>query len=97
MNLIYRKDLKNLFDRIIAKLEFENVNSISLETDYYRIIPTDKWSSFTDNEIILASLKDDIDSLILLLRDPNRPCTFVDFDRLASVLRAISQELNPPE
>jgi len=95
MREITTKDLKRLCELIIKKLEWEQVTNVQIETDLYRFIPTDKWSSFEDTEILTGSLYDDIDSLKRLLADNDRPTTYVDFDRLASVLRALSQEINP--
>jgi hypothetical protein len=90
-------ELSTIFNKILQKLEYENYNEIILEDDLYRYIPTDKWSSFEDNEIEIGSLYDDINSLLNLQNNKSHPCTYVDFDRLASVLRAISQKHNPPE
>ncbi|BAU54211.1 hypothetical protein [Mucilaginibacter gotjawali] len=94
MSTISKSDLKMIFSRIIDKLEYENIDQIELETDFYWYIPSDRWESFEQTPAILGSLKDDIDSLILLTNDSERFCTYVDFDRTAAVLRAISQKNN---
>lgn len=93
------KELKLCFNQILDKLIEDNVDTVELETDYYRLIPTNKWDNFDyDGAPIehVGSLHDDIESLKKMINDPEIPCTYVDFDRLASVLRAISQENNPP-
>ena len=88
-------ELKILFEQIITKLEDEDVKSVKFNDDTYRFIPTDKWNSFEEDTIEIGSLYDDIESLKLLVRDRDRPCTYVDFDRLASILRAVSEIQNP--
>jgi hypothetical protein len=93
---ISKSDLKIIFSRIIDKLENENVDQVELDTDFYWHIPADKWEAFEQAPALLGSLKDDIDSLILLANDSERPCTYVDFDRTATVLKAISQKNNAP-
>jgi len=89
--------LKKVFSRIVEKLEYENVTSVKIEDDLYNKIPTHKWSIYNNPEdvIVMGSLEDDIDSLRQLITDSERPCTYVDFDRFASVLRAISEIRNP--
>lgn len=95
MKKIGIEELKIIFSKIIKKLEDEGYTELSFENDFYRIIPTDKWNSYEDEIIHEASLYDDIDSLKLLKKDSNRNITYVDFDRLASILRAISENNNP--
>ena len=73
----------------------KNVEEIEIHTDYYRIIPTDEWETYDKDVIELGSLDDDIMELTDMSQNPDRPCTYVDFDRAASVLRAISQINNP--
>lgn len=95
MKRVTTTELSQMFDRIIDKLNKEKIENIDIETDYYRIIPSDEWSNFTQDVIEVGSLNDDIESLKRLIENSNRPCTYVDFDRLASLLRAISQKNNP--
>ncbi len=94
MRNITTEELKFLFKKVIDKLEQEGSTSIKIENDFYRFIPTDSWDNYED--IILAgSLYDDLDCLKLIIKESNRPLTYVDFDRLASILRAISEIQNP--
>ena len=97
-------ELEKIFSRIIDKLKFEigSDSQIKVKTDTYRIIPTEKWNDFNDSEnwnsskeIDLCSLKDDIKELEKLAKDKERICTYIDFDRVASLLREISQINNP--
>ena len=103
MNKIKISELKKLFDKVIEKLELEYGNDAELElnTSIYRLIPTDKWDEFikpedwhSASEIAQGDLQDDMTELKKLLTE-DRITTFVDFDRLASVLREISQNENP--
>ena len=100
------KELEEIFSRIIDKLKFEigADSQIKVETDTYRIIPTEKWNKFEKSEdwnsvkvIDLGSLKDDVEELEKLTKNKERICTYVDFDRVASLLREISQVNNPIE
>lgn len=89
-------DLKVIFNLIIEKLEFEEIKTINVENDAYRYIPTDSWNIFEKDEIELGSLFDDVNELKQLVTNDEHPCTFVDFDRLAFLLRFISEKFNSP-
>lgn len=86
--------LNKLFSQIISKLQQEGLSEITIHDDLYRFIPTDEWGRFDEDIILTGSLYDDIDCLNLLTNDPKRIMTYVDFDRISSVLRAVSEELN---
>ena len=88
-------DLEKLFALVIDKLKEESVSTIEIKDDLYRFIPADNWGSFQDNIILNGSIFDDVDSLKLIISDKNRPFTYVDLDRLATLLHAISQINNP--
>ena len=99
-------ELKIIFKKVIEKLETEYGNDAEMElkTIIYRLIPTEKWNKFdkpedwfSASEIMQGDLQDDVAELKKLIVDKDRITTFVDFDRLASVLREISQVENPAE
>ena len=94
---IKKSDLKIVFNRIIKRLEDEGLASIEIESDLYNIIPADKWDIINKIEdvVIIGSLQDDIDCIKQLAKDTTRFCTYVDFDRVATILRAISQKQCP--
>lgn len=96
MATIKVKDIRKVFDKIISKLEYEGVDKVEIETDFYRFIPADEWGNYDKDIIAVGSLDDDIESLLKIVNDDNRICTYVDFDRMASLLHAISEKLNPP-
>ena len=104
MSNIKVSELKSLFDNVIEKLEIEYGEDAELElkTITYRLIPTEKWDKFdkpedwfSASEILLGDLQDDVLELRKLVNEKGRIPTFVDFDRLASLLREISQVENP--
>ncbi|MET1260048.1 hypothetical protein ABV409_11920 [Flagellimonas sp. DF-77] len=104
MNKIKVSELKSVFENIIQKLETEygKETELELNTTIYRLIPTEKWDTFdkpedwfSASEIDQGDLQDDVNELKKLLTEREGVATFVDFDRLASVLREISQVENP--
>lgn len=95
MKKIKIEELEIIFSKIINKLKDEGFYELSFNEDFYRIIPTEKWDSYDEDIIHEASLYDDIDSLKLLIHNQDRYTTYVDFDRLASILRVISEKNNP--
>lgn len=95
MKTIKVNDLKKLFQMIIEQLKIlEGVDEIDVDKDMYRFVPTDKWQSF-EQQPLIGSLFDDVDELKKLLSDTDRVISYVDFDRIASVLKYISEKLNP--
>ncbi len=96
MNEITVAQLEQAFQRIVAKLRSEGVTTVQVATDAYRFVPADAWTDFANDEILVGSLREDIEGLKNLVADPSRYCTYVDVDRFSAVLKAISQELNPP-
>jgi len=104
MSEITISELKTLFNRVIEKLESEKgkEGKIKLDTIIYRLIPTEKWSEFekpedwfSASEIDQGNLNDDLMELKNIINNKDKICTYVDFDRLASILREISQVENP--
>lgn len=96
MGAISINEISVIFSKILEKLEFEVEQEIEIDDDFYQFIPADEWTNYEEGSILTGSLSDDINNLKILITDKTRPCTFVDFDRLASVLHAISNQLNPP-
>ncbi len=90
-------ELSRLFDLTIKKLKASNINEVKIESDFYRFIPADKWDSYDDGIILNGSLFDDVDSLKAHFSNEERPFTYVDFDRLSSILNYISNKENPVE
>jgi len=106
MNTINVSELKTLFERVIKKLktEYSSDTEMELKTIIYRLFPTEKWNKFekpedwfSASEIDQGDLQDDVMELKKMISDNERIATFVYFERLASVLREITQVENPIE
>ena len=88
--------LKKVCRRIIEVLEDNYDGEVSLSFDYYNKVSGEDFFDINSSpKINIGSTVDDWRELQKLIKDPDRPCTFVDFDRVAGILNAISQELNP--
>lgn len=62
--------------------------------DYYWSVPSPEWTEISkDPELTVGSLNDDLLELEKLLKEPERASS-VDFDRVASVLRLLSDRLS---
>ncbi|WP_298547112.1 hypothetical protein [uncultured Aquimarina sp.] len=94
MRQIKVKELETLFRRVIQKLESENIKEIDLDEDFYRFIPTDNWNSYEDI-IIDGSLFDDWDSMQMHITNSEEFFPYINLDRIASILRYISEKENP--
>lgn len=99
MKTIKVNELKILFNKIIYMLEnFEKVKKVEIDIDTYRYIPTNKWQSYGDNsEPFIGSLYDDIEELQKALKESKNGAyiSYVDIDRVASILHYISEKMNP--
>ncbi len=98
MTLIINKlDLIIILENLVKNLKKSNIQEFKTETDFYKLIGTDEWTNFQDDNIEpdIGSLKDDWETLKLLLTDKDRPLTSVDIDRIASILRIVSEEISP--
>lgn len=91
MSDINIKELETLFRLIIEKLKNDKIEQIELATDEYWIITTDEWADFTKApKPAVGSLFEDIEYLKRAISE-NRIVTYSDFDRLSTILRAISE------
>lgn len=87
--------LELLFSKLIMKLKEGRLTDWEIDDDYYRIITTDRWADFTTSpDPAVGSLFDDWESLLKVCSN-EYPMTFVDFDRLASIVRYIGEYDNP--
>jgi len=89
-------ELRILFDKLMNKMEQEGIISLDInEIDYYWIVSSDEWTNFeTDVSLDVGSLIDDWKSLQKVRSEEHIP-TYVDFDRLASILRAVAETIVP--
>ena len=98
MTTIDHTQLRKICDRIIKKLASYQEITLADADYYWSINAPECYKMTTDNhKIIVGSLVDDIEELKKLIDNEERPVTFVDLDRLASVFHAISEGMNPCE
>jgi len=95
MRKVTKEFLQKIFERLLQKLDDDGVVDIEIVEDLYRFVPTDEWSRYDKDVLLEGSLHDDFDSLSKLISEPGRYCTYVDFDRTATILRLISEKLSP--
>ncbi len=98
MRTITPIELQKIFDKIIKKLLENEVDEIIIEYDLYNKIPANKWNIYDkeiEKNVVMGSLYDDVDELKNIIDNKEEICTFVDFDRTASILHYISEKLNP--
>jgi hypothetical protein len=95
---IQTSQLDVIFRKITLKLKELDINSVEIDQDYYLLISNADWTKVDEAnpEPVTGSLIDDWGSLHKVVTGEH-PLMFVDFDRLASILRAISEKLNSEE
>lgn len=84
-----------IFEQLIQKFQLDRIESLEIDTDYYWIVTTDEWEDFdsTSPSPAVGSLLDDWTSLQAALK--NNQITYLDLERLASILRALSETIAP--
>jgi hypothetical protein len=90
------RELRILFEKLLNKMEEQNgIQSLEIDIDYYWVVSSCEWTNF-ESEVSLnvGSLIDDWESLQKVISEENI-ATYVDFDRLASILRAVSETIIP--
>lgn len=95
INSIETEQLEKLFNLVIQKLRKDNLKHVDFDTQEYWLISTDEWNNFNESPApLVGSLTDD---LLYLKRsiEESEIITYSDFDRIASVLRAISEKQAP--
>lgn len=95
MNTIATSEIELLFKLVINKLRADKVSHVEIPGGEYWQIPTDQWSDFEIvPDPVVCSLEDDFKYLKEAIKDLNIS-SYSDFDRLASLLRKISETLAP--
>ncbi len=92
---INTKEIKEISNIILSFL-VNKVEKIDIENDYYSLISSDEWYNFesNDKQPIVGSLEEDL-TLLKQIIEQKREVSFSDLDRLSSIFRAVSQEVNP--
>jgi hypothetical protein len=88
-------DLNKLFGSAIAYLKGLESEKLFIEQDSYLMIGSDEWYDVVkENTGDIGSLVDDWDSLLKKIHN-EEPFSSLDLDRLAAILKAISERINP--
>ena len=88
-------EIKHIFEHLIQRISDDKIEFIDIETDYYWFITSDEWDNFSSTpNMAIGSLIDDWISLQKILRTEHM-VTYLDYERLASILRAISETIAP--
>lgn len=91
---IKKEILLKVMDVIAQKLSFYMDDSIAIDHDYYHNIPMpDAYDLLNDANPTVGSLHDDW-ACLERLTESKELASLVDFDRLAAILKAISEELS---
>jgi hypothetical protein len=84
-----------LYKRLIQRAKNDKIEFVDIETDYYWIISSDEWDDFSFSpDPCVGSLAEDWNSLQEILTT-DRIVTYLDYDRLASIVRALSEKIAP--
>lgn len=88
-------EIELIFEKLLQRLKTDRVESLELETDYYWIVTTDEWDDFSSGSpsTAVGSLVDDWNSLQDAVNTDR--ITYLDLDRFASILRALSETISP--
>ncbi|MFH1197427.1 MAG: hypothetical protein V1720_17135 [bacterium] len=88
-------EINEIFRLIMEKFKKDNIISIELEEDLYWLINTDNWDvNIEKPELEVGSIKEDWEYL-LKCKNNNEIFSYIEFDRMATILRAISERIAP--
>lgn len=91
MSSISVTEIETLFKLVIEKLRKDKIDNIEFNMDEYWIILPDEWIDFTTPpKPAVGSLTEDVHYLKKSIEE-NGIFTYSDFDRLATILRVISE------
>ncbi|MGC4037070.1 MAG: hypothetical protein QM764_14015 [Chitinophagaceae bacterium] len=95
MDDITIEELEILFKLIIQKLQRDKCSKIDFKGNEYWIVSSDEWMNFIDTPTpVVGSLKEDVVYLKKAIGE-NAIHSYSEFDRLATVLRFISESQAP--
>ncbi|MEM6766997.1 MAG: hypothetical protein AAF655_18820 [Bacteroidota bacterium] len=88
-------ELRVVFNTIIIKLEHDSVSEMTIEEDLYWDYPRPNWTDMENTTgLHVGSLFDDVESLKRDVFELEH-ISYLDFDRVASILKYISENQNP--
>ena len=90
------ENLRLLFENLMKKMEKDGISSLEInDVDYYWIVLSSEWTNFkSEVKPAVGSLVDDWQSLQKVISG-EQILTYVDFERIAAILRAISETVAP--
>jgi hypothetical protein len=95
---IQTRQLEIVFQKIISKLKEDGIDRVQLNQDMYAFLSNR--DSYEMKQVIekplIGSLVDDWTELKKVSED-KQITTYVDFERLSSILKAICEELSPED
>jgi hypothetical protein len=92
-NVFTIDDIEILFAKILTKLRIDGIKQFHFENDKYWVILTEEWVNFDKvPEPAVGSLTDDINYLRLVAQG-ELSVSYLELERLASVLLAVSEIL----
>jgi len=93
---IQTKELELVFHKIISKLKEDGIDRIELNQNWYWFLSNkDSYNvRFSVEKPLLGSLVEDWEGLKGII-EGRRVTTYVDFERLSSILQAVCEELSP--
>ena len=88
-------ELETLFKLVIRKLKQDNILKIDLDMDEYWVIFSNEWNIFEETPTpSVGSLVEDVEYLKKAIQE-NEIHSYSEFDRLASLIRFISERNAP--
>jgi|GEM_PF-952067 len=95
---IQTKQLEIVFQKVISKLKDGGIDRIELNQDMYWFLSNkDSYEmNYVVEKPLIGSFKDDWEELKKVSED-KQITTYVDIERLSSILKAICEELSPEE
>jgi hypothetical protein len=95
MDKINIAEIEQLFQLVIEKLKSDNIKEVEFSFDEYWIILSDDWNNFSKEPVSgVGSLSEDLKYLKEVIA-VNKIYSYSEFDRLATILRAISERQAP--
>jgi len=88
-------EIEQLFKLMIKIIKKEGIDEFEIPIDEYWVVLTDEWNNLKITpELGIGSLEEDIKFLKDTIRE-GEMFTFIDFEKVAQVLRAISEKMVP--
>lgn len=88
-------EIEQLFKLMIEIIQKEGIDEFEIPVDEYWVVLTDEWNNFKITpELGVGSLEEDIKFLKEAIQE-GEMFSFIEFEKVAQVLRAISEKMVP--